>query len=80
MTGKRGGRPPLPPEARPVVVSLKLPPWLYDHYCREALKADDTVHAQLRRALLRGVSGSAKTRRRRKPAQDSPGSPLPGRG
>jgi hypothetical protein len=80
MSEKRGGRPRLPPDARPVVVSLKLPPWLYDHYCREALKGDATVHGLLRRAILRGVSGSAKTRRRRKPTQDSPGSPLPGRG
>lgn len=79
MTGKRG-RPPLPPEVKPVKVNVKLPAWAVDFYCREALATGESLHARLRLALLRGISGGQKNRRRRKPAHDSPGSPLPGRG
>ena len=62
MTPKRRGRPPLPPEAKPVAVSLKLPPWVYDHYCRLAMSSGESVHGLIRRAVVRDISGSAKTR------------------
>lgn len=79
MTRPRG-RPPLPPDARQVNVNVKLPPWAYDAYSLEAIRTGESVHALLRRALLRGISGSQKNRRRRKPAHTVAGSPMPGTG
>jgi len=59
---RRRGRPPLPPEAKPVGVYVRLAPAVYDHYCREAIQTGVGVSAVLRRELVRGITRTKKTR------------------
>lgn len=51
MTGRRVGRPPIPIIERKASLHVKLPPALYDEYCRRARREGVSVSALIRVVL-----------------------------